>query len=81
MSVIAISTCLPYELHAKIKKNYWKIPELIKLGVKAKEENPQIVLRIRQLEEKNDELFKTARILARKVYDFESMQQQTKLRG
>ena len=83
MAVIAISTCLPILMHDEIKKRGWKVPELIRLGVLAKKENPQMISRIRELDDINKELIKNLRMCAVRIYKLEhpthDEKQQTKL--
>lgn len=71
MAVVTISTCLPMEIHARIKKNGYKMPELIRLGLLAKEGNPQLVDRIRGLEQLNESLAKKLQIYAARLYKYE----------
>lgn len=71
MSVITITTCLSKDLHAKIKQNGFKVPELIKLGYLAKIGNPQLLSRIRELEAINVILSDKLARFAKKLYNFE----------
>lgn len=51
-----ITTTIPTEWRLKIAEKRWKINELIGLGISAKEDNPQIMARIAELERTNDRL-------------------------
>lgn len=51
-----ITTTIPTEWRLKIAEKRWKINELIGLGMAAKEDNPQIMARIAELERTNDRL-------------------------
>lgn len=53
MSVVTISTCVSIPDYALIKKEHWGVPELIRLGIKAKQGNPQLIQRINELESMN----------------------------
>jgi len=70
--VAIISTCITYEAHRKIKDMHWKVPELIYLGIKAKEDNPQLLKRINELETENANLGGKIQRLARRLYDVEA---------
>jgi hypothetical protein len=58
MEQMALTTTIPYDLWKKCKDNGWKWQELMYLGIAAKENNPQLVQRIREVEEGNDKLQK-----------------------
>lgn len=53
---VQITTSIPYEWYKKIKANVWKYNELVGLGITAKENNPQILERIKELERGNKKL-------------------------
>jgi len=66
-----ITTCLEIEFINEIKKNGWKYNDIMKLGIIAKKENPQMINRIREMEQKQAVLVKKVSVYAQKVYDLE----------
>jgi hypothetical protein len=71
VAVIPITTTIPPEWHAKIKANHWRIPEIIGLGIKAREGNPQMIARIKELEDKNLRLRETLDRYVKRVNQLE----------
>jgi len=71
MTRVYISTCLEPSEHAKIQEHHWKVPDLIRLGIKAREGNPQMILRIRELEGENARLVEKIDRLAKRLYELE----------
>lgn len=47
---VIISTTIRQEEYEDIKKNFWPMNHLIRLGVKAIQDNPQMIKRINELE-------------------------------
>jgi len=72
MTRVYISTCLEPAEKVKIDENHWKVPDLIRLGIKAREGNPQMILRIRELEGENARLLAKVERLATRVYEMET---------
>jgi BMFP domain-containing protein YqiC len=72
MAIKRICTCLEQETLNTIKTHHWKVPELIWLGMKAREGNPQLITRIRELEAINDGLSAKIQTLARRLYELEA---------
>jgi len=71
MPSITISTCTDPESYAEIKKNHWKVPELIRLGIWSKKNNPQLISRLKEVERMNGELAVKVQRYAKKIYDIE----------
>lgn len=59
---------LPVGWKNKILENYWNYKEIVALGIKAKEENPQLISRIRELEESNKRLVSKLSAVSQKLY-------------
>lgn len=51
--LITISTCIDRNILQKIKKEGWKVPELIRLGVKDREGGFKVLMRLNELEREN----------------------------
>jgi len=66
-----ISTTIDVEDRDIIKQNNWKYNEVFKLGLFAKKNNPQMIDRIKKLEEKNLLLAQKLNVLAKKCYVLE----------
>ena len=65
--MIPTTVTLPLWAKNKITENFWSYKEIFILGMKAKEDNPQLISRIRELEEGNERLQKKLGQLAQKV--------------
>lgn len=66
---IPTTITVPVWLKNQIAANFWNYKELLLLGAKAKENNPQMINRIRELEEANERLQKKLSGLAQKVIE------------
>lgn len=68
---VAVPTTLmiPVGLKNKIAQSFWSYREIISLGIKAKEDNPQLIARIRELEESNTKLIKKLTWMSQKIYE------------
>ncbi len=64
---IPTTITLPAWAKNKIASNYWSYKEIVLLGLKAKEDNPQLIQRIRELEQGNEKLQKHLGKLAQKI--------------
>lgn len=53
----------------KMLNNGWTPKEIFRLGIYAKENNPKITYRIRELEENNERLVKKMHMLAKSLYE------------
>lgn len=47
-----VDTTIPKEVKAYLKEKGWKVNDLIRLGMLAKEGNPQLIERVREVEDK-----------------------------
>lgn len=54
-NLVQISTTIPKELKDMINVKGWKFNDLIRLGISTKEDNPQLIRRIKELEKQTDE--------------------------
>jgi hypothetical protein len=66
-----INSTLPEEVFEEIKKEGFKIPELIKLGLLAKKNNPQLFDRFADLQEQISVLRSIMRNQASRIKDLE----------
>jgi len=72
MSNITTSTTIRREIYDRIKKEGWKVSELVRLGVCAKEQNPQLIQRIKELEAENSKISAKLQTYAKRLFELES---------
>jgi hypothetical protein len=65
--LIPTTITLPLWAKNKMVTQFWSYQEVFLLGLKAKEENPQLIQRIRELEQGNEKLQKHLGKLAQKI--------------
>jgi hypothetical protein len=53
---LTIATCISSEDYKKVKNEGWKVPELIRLGIKDREGGFKLLARLNQLENDNKAL-------------------------
>lgn len=73
-----ISTTIPTDLYLEIKKNRWKINDLVIIGAQAKKGMPKILDRLRETEQGNDKLQAKITQLSVKLIELEDQQMRTR---
>ncbi len=68
---IRISTTIPYQVYAEIKKMNWHYNELICRGLATTRAKESIIEQFQDLEKTNNKLVEKVRELALRVYDLE----------
>lgn len=67
-----ITTTLTVEEKEFIASKKWKYNELIRLGIYAKENNPQILARVKEIEETNERLANKIQSYAKRLFEIEN---------
>lgn len=65
--LVATTITLPIDVKNKVTENFWSYKEIVMLGIMAKENNPQLITRIKELESGNAKLQSQLTRLATKV--------------
>ena len=54
--MVVTSIDIPDDIHERCKREHWRFIEIFLLGMKAKDNNPQLISRINELEENTKKL-------------------------
>lgn len=70
MAKVQINTVIPVEWYQKVKKNRWKHNEIYGLGLLAKDNNPPILSRVKELEASNEKLYRQVEYYRKELFKF-----------